>query len=138
MAQPNVFYKGEEKKFAINIAAAGFDIDTDDFDIEVTNKKESFVVQKTGEPTEQGIWTNEDGSLVVFFETETVETPAEEPGGEPTVNTVKHWFGIIDTQFFTSVGQLDVIATAHIVDEKAYDGVRNVIDVKTLGTLKNK
>ena len=138
MAQANVFYKGEEKKFAINIAVAGFDMDTNDFDIEVTNKKESFIVHKTGEPTEQGIWTNENGSLVVFYEEETVEVPADEPGGEPTQNTIKNWFGIIDTKFFTSVGQLDVIATAHIVDEKAYDGVRNTIDVKALGTLKNK
>jgi len=138
MAQANVFYKGEEKKFAITIQNEGFDIDTDDFDIEVTNGKESCAVQKTGEPTERGFWTNEDGSLVIFYEEETTEIPAEEPGGEPTTNTVKHWFGIINTQFFNSTGQLNVVVTAHVRDEKAYDGVRNVIDSKPLGTLKNK
>ena len=138
MAQANVFYIGEEKKFAIDIQADGFDMNTDDFDVEVTNGKESITVQKTGEPTEQGIWTNEDGSLVIFYEEETVEIPAEEPGGEPTTNTTKTWFGIIDTQYFTKNGPLSVIATAYITDAKAYDGVRKSIDTAILGTLKNK
>ena len=128
MAQANVFYKGEEKKFAINIAAAGFDMDTDDFEIEVTNGKESFSTVKTGEPTEAGIWTNEDGSLVIFYET---VTPQE---GDP----YKEWFCILDTHFFNSTGQLNVVGTAYITDAKAYDGVRKSIDVAVLGTLKNK
>ena len=141
MAQANVFYKGEEKKFAINISATGFNMDTDDFDVEVTNGKESIIARKTGEPTEAGIWTNEKGSLVIFYEgdeEDTVEAPADEPGGEPTTNTVKNWFCILDTQYFTNVGQLNVIGTAYITDVKAFDGVRKSIDVKTLGTLKNK
>ena len=138
MAQANVFYKGEEKKFAINIEAADFDMNTDDFEIEVTNGRESFSVKKTGEPTEAGIWTNQDGSLVIFYEEETVETPSEEQGGEPTVTTTRTWFGIIDTQYFNAAGQLTVIGTAYIVDAKAYDGVRKSIDEQVLGTLKNK
>jgi hypothetical protein len=138
MAQANVFFKGEEKKFAINISAVGFDMDTDDFEVEVTNGKESITAQKSGNPTEAGIWTNEDGSLVIFYEEDTVEVPADEPGGEPTQNTVKDWFCIIDTQYFKSTGQLTVNGTAYIVDPKAYDGVRKSIDQAILGTLKNK
>ena len=138
MAQANVFYQGEEKKFAINIQNDGFDMDTDDFELEVTNGKESFSVLKTGEPSEAGIWANEDGSLVVFYEEETVEVPADEPGGEPTQNTVKNWFAILDTQYFVNMGALTVIVTAFVIDAKAYDGVRNVIDEKPLGTLKKK
>ena len=138
MAQANVFYQGEEKKFAINIQNDGFDMDTDDFELEVTNGKESFSVLKTGEPSEAGTWANEDGSLVVFYEEETVEVPADEPGGEPTQNTIKNWFGIIDTQYFVNMGALTVTATAFVTDAKAYDGVRKVIDVKSLGTLKRK
>ena len=131
-------YIGEERKFAINIEAAGFNIDTDDFEIEITNHKESFSVLKTGEPNERGIWANSDGSVVVFFEETQTETPAEEPGGEPTVTTTKTWWGIVDTQFFTKPGDLFVIATAYVTDAKAYDGVRKVIDEKFLLTLKNK
>ena len=139
MAQANQFYKGEEKKFAINIEAAGFDMDTDDFKLEVSTNAagDSVSVLKAGEPTEEGVWTNEEGSLVVFYETETVATPAEEEGGEPVVTTTKTWWAIVDTQFFTRVGDLKVIATAFVKDPKAYDGVRNAIDVKTLGSLKN-
>jgi len=138
MAQANIFYKGEEKKFGINIAAAGFDMDTDDFEVEVTNGKESFSTLKTGEPTEKGIWTNEDGSLVIFYEEDTVTVPPAEEGGEPTTDTVKNWFCILDTQYFNNVGQLNVVGTAYINDAKAYDGVRKSIDVAILGTLKNK
>lgn len=127
MAQANVFYKGEEKKFAINIEADGFDMEADDFDIEVTNGKDSVSVQKAGEPAETGVWINEDGSLVVFYEEDTTTQPA-----------TKNWFAIVDTKFFNHTGQLNVIATAHIPDDKAYDGVRDSIDIKTLGTLKSK
>lgn len=133
MAQP--FYKGEEKKFAINIEAAGFDMDTDDFDIKVESAKDSVTTLKAGEPGETGVWSNEDGSLVIFYEEDTVTVPSEEPNGEPTTNTVKTWFCIVDTNYL-STGELRVVATAHIPDEKAYDGVRNSIDVKVLGTLK--
>ena len=128
MAQANVFYKGEEKKFAINIQAAGFDMDTDDFELEVTNGKESFSVLKTGEPDENGRWANQDESLVVFYET---VTPEE---GDP----YKEWFGILDTQFFNSTGQLNAVGTAYITDTKASGSVRKSIDVAILGTLKNK
>jgi hypothetical protein len=200
MAQANILYKGEEKKFAIGIEAAGFDMDTDDFDVEVSNGKESFLVHKTGNPTEAGIWANEDGSLVTFYEEEPVPEAHSVVGindydgdsgyviaenapqnvyyydkdqatatidheaqvGEvylmgtsmgshyfrfdgtdwvdigTSYSTPKHWFCIIDTQYFNSTGQLNVIATAYITDPKAYDGVRKCIDLGSLGTLKNK
>lgn len=138
MAKANVFYKGEEMKFAIGIKAAGFDMDTDDFELEVTNNKESFSVTKTGQPDERGTWKNEDGSLVVFYEEETVTIPPAEEGGEPTTETVKNWFGIIDTQYFINVGELKVISTAYVIDAKAADGVRKCIGIDNLGTLKNK
>lgn len=136
-------YRGEEKKFAIAIQAAGFDMDTDDFKIEVKSPKGSVSVLKSGEPGSGGIWANEDGSLVVFYETETVTTPSDDPEGEPVVTTVKNWFGIVDTGVQDAVsgiyklgkGDLKVIATAYIPDEKAYDGVRQSIDTKVLGTL---
>ena len=131
-------YLGEEKKFAITIVADGFDIDTDDFELEVNNGKESFTVLKTGQPDEQGRWKNADGSLLVFYEEKQTETPAEEPGGEPTVTTTKSWWGIIDTQFFHKTGDLFAVSTAYITDAKACDGVRKVIDRQFLLTLKNK
>lgn len=125
MAQPNVFFKGEEKKFAINIAAAGFSMDTDDFEIEVTSGRDNVSVLKKDEPNERGIWANEDGTLVTFYETD-AETSA------------KNWYCILDTKDFTTTGQLTVTATAYVTDAKAYDGVRKCIDQAVLGTLKNK
>lgn len=137
MAQANVFYKGEEGKFAFDINVEGFNMDTDDFDLEVTSPKDSVIVRKTGQPDPQrGIWSNEDGSLVVFSETEEVVVPAEDQGGEPTITSKTVWYAIVDTKGFVGTGQLTVIATAYIIEPKAYDGVRKSIDVAALGTLK--
>jgi hypothetical protein len=144
MAQSNVIYKGEEKKFSINIQAAGFDMDTDDFELEISTPKagDSVKVVKTGSPDESGRWSNEDGSLVVFYEEREVTEPSDssssDSSDEPTTTTVKDWFGIVDTQYFTGKGELKVIGTAYVADTKAHDGIRKAIDIKTLGTLNNK
>lgn len=149
MAQANVFFRGEEKKFAINIAAAGFDMNTlkddkgnsiNDFDIEVTSGRGSISVKRTGDYNERGVWANETGSLVVFYEETTTGEPAE---------TTKNWYCILDTgarvdptdeksDYILQTGQLTVTATAYVLDEKANDGVRKCIDQAVLGTLKNK
>ena len=110
-------YQGDEKKFAIELTAPGFDIDTDDFDIEVKSPKSSVKASK-GASTD---------ALRIFYET---VTPAE---GDP----YKVWFGIVDTTTL-STGELTVVATAHIPDANANDGIRRESDVKTLGTLKAK
>lgn len=110
-------YQGDEKKFAIELKAPGFDIDTDDFDIEVKSPKASVKASK-GASTEQ---------LVIFYET---VTPEE---GEP----YKQWFAIVDTTTL-STGQINVVATAHIPDTNASGGVRCESDVQVLGTLKAK
>ena len=115
MAQTTTIYQGDEKKFAIELTAPGFNIDTDDFDIEVKSPKSSIKASK-GASTEQ---------LVIFYET---VTPAE---GEP----YKVWFGIVDTTTL-SIGTLTVVATAYIPDANANDGVRRESDSKELGNLK--
>lgn len=110
-------YQGDEKKFAIELTAPGFDIDTDDFDIEVKSPKSSVKASK-GASTE---------ALVIFYET---VTPQE---GDP----YKQWFAIVDTTSL-STGELRVVATAHIPDTNANDGIRRESDVQVLGTLKAK
>ena len=108
-------YQGDEKKFAIELTAPGFNIDTDDFDLEVGSPKVSVKASK-GAPTD---------ALAIFYET---VTPEE---GEP----YKVWYAIVDTTTL-SLGQINVIATAYIVDANANDGVRRESDVAVLGTLK--
>lgn len=115
MAQP--MYQGDEKKFAIELTAPGFNIDTDDFDIEVKSPKVSIKASK-GASTEQ---------LIIFYET---VTPAE---GDP----YKVWYGIVDTTTL-STGEISVIATAHVPDANANDGIRRESAVAVLGTLKAK
>lgn len=104
------FYKGTEIKFAFEITAEGFNMDTDDFDIEVASPRNSVMGSKTGSSTSGG---SEDLSI------------KKESGT---------WYAIAKTEGL-SKGDLRAIATAHIPDTSAYDGVRNEVAVASLGTL---
>jgi hypothetical protein len=121
------YYKGDEIKFAINLEAPGFSMDTDDFDVDVKSGNTSVKGYKSA-----GSETSTD--VVIFKETTTVQ-PETEDGEEPaepvTVNT---WYAIVDTKSL-AVGTMRMIATAHIVDANANDGVRDDISVVTLGKL---
>lgn len=121
------FYKGDEIKFAINLEVAGFSMDDDDFDIEVKSGNTSVKGSK-------GAGSEASTDLVIFKETETVqpETPeGEEPQDPVTVST---WYAIVDTAKLP-VGNMRVIATAHVIDANANDGVRKSIAVEKLGNL---
>lgn len=111
------FYKGDEIKFAINLEAPGFDMDTDDFDIEV----------KSGNTSVKGYKTPPVGTttpaLVIFKETQEGEATSQ-------------WYAIADTATLAT-GTMRVIATAYIVDANANDGIRKNIAVQPLGQLKD-
>lgn len=117
MAQTTTMYCGDEKKFAIELTAPGFNIDTDDFDLEVSSPKAKVQASK-------GASTDD---LLIFSET---VTPAE---GDP----YKVWYAIVDTTKLIK-GQLVVTATAHIPDANASGGVRNETAKYVLGTLNEK
>ena len=120
-------YKGEEIKFAIKIEAPGFNMDEDDFDIEVKSGNTSVKGYKDSTKSQET-------AVRVFKETTTVQPDTEE-GEEPqepvTVNT---WYAIVNTATL-AVGQMRVISTAYIVDANADDGIRKSIDVKNLDKL---
>lgn len=108
-------YKGEEIKFAINIEAPGFNMDTDDFDIEVKSGNTSVKGYKDSSKSQ-------DTAVRVFKETKNEQ---EEDNG---------WYAIVNTATL-AIGQMRVISTAYIVDANADDGIRKSIDVKNLDKL---
>lgn len=119
MATLAQFYQGSEVKFAIDLQAQGFSMDTDDFDIEVKSGKTSVIGHKGDTP---------DPSLDVVIYSETVQP--EQEGDEP----VTIWYAIVDTAKLNP-GNLNVIATAYVPDAHANDGIRKEIAVDTLGKL---
>ena len=120
------FYKGDEIKFAINLEAPGFDMNNDDFDIEV----------KSGNTSVKGYKNPPSGTttpaLVIFKETSEPQEGEEGEEGEAT----SQWYAIVDTATLAT-GTMRVIATAYIVDANANDGVRKNIAVQSLGQLKD-
>ncbi len=111
------FYQGTEIKFKAEITADGFSMDTDPFDITVASQRYSVTGSKT---------------LAVTGEND----PNAKQGGEEVsiVRETDGWFVTVATENFPK-GDLRVIATAHITDPSAYDGVRNEIAVAPLGSL---
>lgn len=107
--------KGTEQKFAINLTAPGFSMDTDDFEIEVASPSESLKGYKN---PPQGASTD----VLIFKE---------------TVDGASTWYAIVNTAAFTKTGELRVIATAHIPDANANDGIRDEVVKTSLGTLAN-
>lgn len=105
------FYKGDEIKFAINLEVAGFSMDDDDFDIEVKSGNTSLKGSK-------GAGSKASTDIVIFKDPVTVST----------------WYAIVDTAKLP-VGNMRVIATAHVIDANANDGVRKSIAVEKLGNL---
>ena len=108
-----IFYKGSEYKFSIELAAEGFSMDDDDFDIEVASPRNSVVGHKNAAK-------NTDTDVVIFKQT----------------GAVSGWYAIVDTTNL-QIGDLRVIATAYIIDSNANDGVRKEIAVTPFGKLVN-
>jgi hypothetical protein len=116
--------QGDEPKFAINLTAPGFSMDTDDFDVEIVSTVGgSLKGSKGGSGTD----------VIIFSQTEEITVPPAEEGGEPTVQTVTKWYVIVDTsKELLPGGSLKVIGTAYVPDAHANDGVRKQTVVKTL------
>lgn len=112
-------YQGDEPKFAINLTAPGFSMDTDDFDVEIVSTVGGSLKGEKRTPLVTGT------DVRIFSETEEVTVPPAEEGGEPTVQTVTKWFVIVDTsKELRPGGALNVIGTAYVPDANANDGVR--------------
>lgn len=115
-------YKGEEKKFAINLTAVGFSMDDNDFEIEVATPKGGVKASKS-EPTED---------LRIFREPALSDSSDSSSSGDEGT-----WYGIIDTSKLPGTGEVKVVGTAFVPDVNANDGIRNEIAVDILGNLVN-
>lgn len=113
MVQVQSFYQGDEVKFSIDLQAPGFSTDDDNFEIEVTSKGGGRVKASKNAPSA-------DNALIIFNETPEAETGT--------------WYAILDTTNL-KVGTLNVIATAHVPDANANDGIRRQTDKQKLGEL---
>lgn len=113
----NVFIKGTEIKFSIDLTAKGFSMDDDDFDVEVLSTRGSVSGSKGGTSTD----------LTIFHENSDSSDSSGDEGA---------WYVLVKTDSL-GIGELKVKATAHIPDASAFDGVRNEIASASLGTLQN-
>jgi len=124
------YYKGDEIKFAIDITAPGFDIDTDDFEIEVATRRSKVTGYKNVEK-------QEDTAVVIFRESALPDSNSDSSSSDTSQEDGNgQWFAIVDTSTLDA-GEMRVIMRAYITDANANDGKRVNVDVKPLGTLIN-
>ena len=108
-----MIFKGDEAKFAINLTAPGFSMDTDDFDVEIVSTNGGSLKGSKG-----GAGTD----VIIFSETDS--------SGEEPVTT---WYVIVDTSNeLKPGGKLKVVATAYVPDAHANDGIRKQTAVEML------
>jgi len=110
-------YKGTEVKFGINLAAPGFDMDTDDFEISIV----------TAGVTISGAKGNPDSSSKIRIFSESSDSSGD---------SGSNWYAIAETDTLKA-GPLKVIAKAYIPDANAADGIRTEVAVAELGILAN-
>lgn len=110
-------YKGTEVKFGINLAAPGFDMDTDDFEIMIVSAATSV----------SGAKGNPDSSSKIRIFSEPSDSSGE---------SGSNWYAIAETDTLKT-GALKVIAKAYIPDANAADGIRTEVAVAELGMLAN-
>lgn len=108
--------KGTEQKFAINLQAEGFSMDTDDFDVSVISPKATVSGSKGASTADVTIFRD----------------PALDDN-DPQEGT---WYVIVNTASL-STGDARVVATAYIPDANANDGVRNEVVSAPLGKIVN-
>ena len=117
-------YKGTEVKFGINLAAPGFDMDTDDFEISIVSAATSISGAK-GNP-------DSSSKIRIFSEPSDSSGESSDSSGESGSN----WYAIAETDTLKT-GVLKVIAKAYIPDANAADGIRTEVAVAELGILAN-
>ena len=136
------FFIGDEIKFAINLQAEGFSMDDDDFDVQIVHPRGHIDGTK-----DQG--GSEDGKLIIYRDPaidsqqavsgvsdgpEPIDSSdSSDSSDEPVPGT---WYCIVDTTGFAK-GDLKVVATAHVPDLNANDGIRNEIATATYGKGEN-
>ena len=121
------FFIGDEIKFAINLQAEGFSMDEDDFDVKIVHPRGSIEGTK-----DQGGST--DRKLIIYRDPGTDSSSSDSDSSEEP--TPAAWYCIVDTTGFAK-GDLKVVATAHIVDSNASDGIRNETATSVYGSGQN-
>lgn len=123
------FIIGSEVKFKIELNAIGFNMDQDDFDLDIYGPGVTINGSK-----EQG--GSGDGKLMIFKEEPVVTDSSDSSSSDSSAEEPGEWYAIIDTTGMKK-GEIKVIATAHIPDTNASGGVRNEKASVTLGQAVN-
>lgn len=118
-------YKGDEVKFGINLTANGFDMDANDFDVEIVSPRAIIRGNKGN--------TDPTSRVRVFKE----EPESGSESDSPDAETAGGWFVIAETDALSAGSMLKVVARAYIPDANAIDGVRTEIAVCNLDNLVN-
>jgi len=125
------FYQGSEVKIALDLTAEGFDMDRDDFEIEVAHPRGSAYGNKTN--------TGTDGKVIIFREPALSDSSSSSSSSSDSSSSDEEqgtWYAIIDTTTFAT-GDARIIARAHIPEANASGAIRTEIAVAQLGRIVN-
>lgn len=127
------FYRGSEIKFKLELEAEGFDMDRDDFKIDVVSGNTKVSGDKWNSQAADTTIPEEARLAVIIF-----RDPAQpnSSNSSDSIDDEDGWYAIVNTTTL-AVGDMKLVAWAYVPDGNADDLIRTDIAVTPIGRLIN-
>lgn len=127
------YYKGSEIKFKLELEAEGFDMDRDDFKIDVVSGNTKVSGDKWNSQAADTTIPEEARLAVIIFRDPALSGNSDSSG---SIDEEDGWYAIVNTTTL-AVGDMKLVAWAYVPDGNADDLIRTDIAVTPLGRLIN-
>ena len=127
------YYRGSEIKFKLELEAEGFDMDRDDFKIDVVSGNTMVSGDKFNSQASDTTIPEEARLAVIIF-----RDPAQpdSSNSSDSIDDEDGWYAIVNTTTL-AVGDMKLVAWAYVPDGNADDLIRTDIAVTIIGRLIN-
>lgn len=129
------YYKGSEIKFKLELEAKGFDMDRDDFKIDVVSGNTKVSGDKWNSQAADTTIPEEARLAVIIFRDPAL-SDSSNSDSSGSIDEEEGWYAIVNTTTL-AVGDMKLVAWAYVPDGNADDLIRTDIAVTPLGRLIN-
>lgn len=127
------FYRGSEIKFKLELEAEGFNMDRDDFKIDVVSGNTKVSGDKWNSQAADTTIPEEARLAVIIFRDPALSGNSD---SSSSIDEEDGWYAIVNTTTL-AVGDMKLVAWAYVPDGNADDLIRTDIAVTSIGRLIN-
>ena len=130
------YYRGAEIKFRLELEAEGFDMDRDDFKIDVVSGNTKVSGDKWNSQANDTTIPEEARQAVIIFRDPALSDSSDDSDSSGSIDEEEGWYAIVNTTTL-AVGDMKLVAWAYVPDGNADDLIRTDIAVTPIGRLIN-